>query len=117
MDAAVGWVLDVSLSVQQTCSTYIFLDNVHSRCSRVGPRCQPSEQQKPMLYMLIIFMDAAVGWVLDVRLSEQETCALFILFMDAAVGCLLDVSLSKQQTCAIYIFSDNVHSHCSRVGP
>jgi hypothetical protein len=36
---AVGWVLDVSLS----------------------------EQQKPMLYMLIMFMDAIVGWVLDVR--------------------------------------------------
>jgi hypothetical protein len=36
-DAAVGWVLDVSPSEQQTCAIYIFLDNVHSRCSRVGP--------------------------------------------------------------------------------
>jgi hypothetical protein len=39
--AAVGWVLNVSLS----------------------------EQQKHV-YMLIMFMGAAVGWVLDVRLSE-----------------------------------------------
>jgi hypothetical protein len=39
MDVAVGWVLDVSLSEQQTYATYIFLDNVHSGCSRVGPRC------------------------------------------------------------------------------
>jgi hypothetical protein len=37
MDAAVGWVLDISLSEQQTCDTYIFLDNVHSGCSPVGP--------------------------------------------------------------------------------
>jgi hypothetical protein len=36
--AAVGWVLYVSLS----------------------------EQQKPVLYMLIMFMNADVGWVLDV---------------------------------------------------
>jgi hypothetical protein len=41
MDAAVGWVLDVSLSEQQTCAIYIYLDNFHSRCSRVGPRRQP----------------------------------------------------------------------------
>jgi hypothetical protein len=43
MDVAVGWVLDVSLSEQQTCVIYIhiLLDNVHSRCSQVGPRCQP----------------------------------------------------------------------------
>jgi hypothetical protein len=40
--AAVGWVLDVSLS----------------------------EQQKYVLYMLIMFMDAAVWWDLDVSLSE-----------------------------------------------
>jgi hypothetical protein len=39
MDAAVGWVLDVSLSEQQTYAIYIYiyLDNVHSRYSRVGP--------------------------------------------------------------------------------
>jgi hypothetical protein len=37
MDAAIGWVLDVSLSEQQTCATYIFLDNVHSSYSRLGP--------------------------------------------------------------------------------
>jgi hypothetical protein len=46
MDVVVGWVLDVNLSKQQICAIYLFLDNVHSRCSRVGPRCQPSEQQK-----------------------------------------------------------------------
>jgi hypothetical protein len=51
--AAVGWVLDVSLS----------------------------EQQKLVLYMLIMFMDATVGWVLDVRISEQETCALLSYFL------------------------------------
>jgi hypothetical protein len=38
MDVAVGWVLDVILSEQQTCAIYI--DNVHSRCSRVDPQCQ-----------------------------------------------------------------------------
>jgi hypothetical protein len=38
MDAAVGWVLDVSLSEQQTCA--ISIDNVHGRCCWVGPRCQ-----------------------------------------------------------------------------
>jgi hypothetical protein len=42
---------------------------------------------------------------------------MLIMFMDAVVGWVLDVSLSKQQTCAIYIFSDNVHSRYSRVGP
>jgi hypothetical protein len=31
--------------------------------------------------MLIMFMDAAVGWVLDVRLSEQETCATLSYFL------------------------------------
>jgi hypothetical protein len=51
--AAIGWVLDVSLS----------------------------EQQKPMLYMLIMFMDVAIGWVLDVRLSEQEMCAMLSYFL------------------------------------
>jgi hypothetical protein len=51
--AAVGGVLDVSLS----------------------------EQQKLVLHMLIIFMDADVGWVLDVRLSEQETCAMLSYFI------------------------------------
>jgi hypothetical protein len=45
--------------------------------------------------MLIIFMDAAVGWVLDVRLSEQQTCAVLIMFMDAAGGWVLDVRLSE----------------------
>jgi hypothetical protein len=37
-DAAVGWVLDVSLSEQQTCAIYV--DNVHGRSWRLGPRCQ-----------------------------------------------------------------------------
>jgi hypothetical protein len=37
MDAVVWWDLDVSLSEQQTCAIYIFLDNVHSRDSQVGP--------------------------------------------------------------------------------
>jgi hypothetical protein len=41
MDTAVRWVLDGSLSEQQTCAIYIYFDNIHRRCSRVGPRCQP----------------------------------------------------------------------------
>jgi hypothetical protein len=45
--AAVRWVLDASLF----------------------------EQLKHVLYMLILFMDTAVGWVLNVRLSEKEMCA------------------------------------------
>jgi hypothetical protein len=51
--AAVGCVLDVSLS----------------------------KQQKLVLHILIMFMDAVVGWVLDVRLSEQETCATLSYFL------------------------------------
>jgi hypothetical protein len=74
-----------------------------------------SEQQKLVLYMLTMFMDVVVGWVLDVKLSEHETCAMLILFMDTAIGWALDVSLSEQQTCAIYV--DNVHGRCCRVGP
>jgi hypothetical protein len=64
-------------------------DNVHGQCNLVGPQCQP---------------------------FEQETSAMPRMFMVAAVGWVLDVSFSEQQTCAIYIFSDNVHSRCSRVG-
>jgi hypothetical protein len=45
-----------------------------------------------------MFMDAAVWWDLDVRLSEQEISAMFRMFMDAVVGWVLDVSLSEQQT-------------------
>jgi hypothetical protein len=37
--------------------------------------------------------DAVVWWDLDVSLSEQETSAMLILFMGAAVGWVLDVSL------------------------
>jgi hypothetical protein len=66
---------------------------------------------------LIIFMDAAVWWDLNVSLSKQETSAMFIMFMDAAVRWVLNISLSEQQTCAIYFFLDNVHSRCCRVGP
>jgi hypothetical protein len=49
------------------------------------------------LLAVIMFMDAAVWWDLDVSLSEQETLAMFRMFMDAAVGWVLDVSLSVQQ--------------------
>jgi hypothetical protein len=45
--------------------------------------------------MLILFMDTAVRWVLDVSLSKQQTCSTLIIFMDAAVGWVLDVSLSE----------------------
>jgi hypothetical protein len=31
-----------------------------------------------------MFMDAVVEWVLDVSLSEQQTCSMLLLFMDDA---------------------------------
>jgi hypothetical protein len=37
------------------------------------------------------------------------------MFIVAVVGWVLNVSLSEEQTCAIYV--DNVHGHCWRVGP
>jgi hypothetical protein len=64
--------------------------------------------------MLIMFMDVAVWWDLNVSLSKQETSTMFILFMVTAVGWVLDASLSEQQTFAIYV--DNVHGRCCRVG-
>jgi hypothetical protein len=44
-----------------------------------------------------MFIVAAVGWVLDVSLSEQQKHVLYmlIMFMDAAVWSDLDVSLSE----------------------
>jgi hypothetical protein len=44
MDAAVEWVLGVILSLnKKTYAIYVTarLDNVHGRCSLLGPRCQP----------------------------------------------------------------------------
>jgi hypothetical protein len=60
-----------------------------------------SLNNKLVLYMLIMLMDLADGWVLDVSLFEQETCAILIMFMNAAVGWVLDVSLSEQEMCAM----------------
>jgi hypothetical protein len=40
-----------------------------------------SLNNKHVLYMLIMFMHVAGGWVLDVRLSEQEMCAMFNYFL------------------------------------
>jgi hypothetical protein len=40
-----------------------------------------SLNNKPVLYILIMFMDDVGGWVLDVRLSEQETCAMLSYFL------------------------------------
>jgi hypothetical protein len=54
--------------------------------------------------MLILFMDAAVGWVLNVRLSEQQTCAMLIMFIDVAGGWVLDVRLYEQETCAMLTY-------------
>jgi hypothetical protein len=45
--------------------------------------------------MLIVFMDTAVGWIIDVSLSEQQTRAMLIMFIDATVRWVLDVSLSE----------------------
>jgi hypothetical protein len=68
-----------------------------------------SLSNKPVLYIyfLIMFIVAAVGWVLDVSHSEQKKPMLYmlIMFMDAAVGRVLDVRLSEQETCAIELFS------------
>jgi hypothetical protein len=52
-----------------------------------------SLNNKPVLYILIMFMDAIVGWVLDVNLSEQQNCAILIMFKDADVRWVLDDSL------------------------
>jgi hypothetical protein len=64
-------------------------------------------------------MDTAIGWVLDVSLSEQQTCAIYIyimtMFIVAAVKWVLDISLSEQQTCAMYV--ENVYGCCCWVGP
>jgi hypothetical protein len=104
MDAVGGWDLDVSLSKQQTSTMLIIFMGTVVRWVN-----------KPMLYILIMFMDIAVRLVLDVSLSEQQTYAMLIMFIDAAVGWDLDVSLSEQQTCTIYV--DNIHGRCSRVDP
>jgi hypothetical protein len=51
-----------------------------------GSSMPASLKNKHVLYILIMFMDAAVGWILDVSLSEQETCAIFlIMFIDDAI--------------------------------
>jgi hypothetical protein len=47
--------------------------------------------------------------------SLNNKHVLYMLRMFAAVRWVLDVSLSEQQTCAIYV--DNVHRHCCQVGP
>jgi hypothetical protein len=62
-----------------------------------GSLMSSSLNNKHVLYML--FMDGANGCILDVSLSEQETCAMLIMFMDVDVGWVLDVSLSKQEMC------------------
>jgi hypothetical protein len=74
-----------------------------------------SLNKKRVLYILIIFMDADVRWVLDVSLSEQEICAMLIIFMDDVVGWVLDISLSEQETRSIYV--DNDHGRYCWVGP
>jgi hypothetical protein len=38
-----------------------------------------------------MFMDAADWWDLNVRLSKQEIYAMLVMFMDAAVGWVHDV--------------------------
>jgi hypothetical protein len=47
--------------------------------------------------MLIMFMDAVVGWVIDTSLSEQQTCAIYVdnVHGCCSVGWVLDVSLSE----------------------
>jgi hypothetical protein len=67
MDTAIGWVLDVSLSEQQTCAIYI--------------------------YIMTMFIVAAVKWVLDISLSEQKTCAMLSYFLQRdcwLLGCYFE---------------------------
>jgi putative effector of murein hydrolase LrgA (UPF0299 family) len=73
-----------------------------------------SWKNKHVLYMLLMFMDDVVEWILDVSLFKQQTRAMLIMFIDAVVGWVLDVSLSEQQICAIYV--DNIHRRLCRVG-
>jgi hypothetical protein len=40
-----------------------------------------------------MFINAAVRWVPNISLSEQETYAILIMFIDAGLGWVLDVSL------------------------
>jgi hypothetical protein len=121
----------------------------------VGPQCQPLRSiicstrllatyfyfSKPLT--LIMFMDNAIWWDLDVSLLNKKPllcreCSwlllsggssmsaslsnkpmlyiyFLIMFIVAAVEWVLDVSLSEQQTYAMYV--DNVHGRCCRVGP
>jgi hypothetical protein len=65
-----------------------------------------------MCATLLLFMDAAGWWVLDVSLSEQQTGAMLIMFMNAAVGWILDFSWT---TNVCYV--DNIHGWCLPVGP
>jgi hypothetical protein len=49
-----------------------------------------SLNNKHVLYIFIMFTDAPSGWVLDVRLSEQETCAMLSYFLQRdcwLIGC------------------------------
>jgi putative effector of murein hydrolase LrgA (UPF0299 family) len=63
-------------------------------------------------YMLIMFIDATVRWVLDVSLSEQQTCAIYMLIMFATIsGSLMWASLNNKLV--LYIYNvDNVHERC-----
>jgi hypothetical protein len=72
------------------------LDNVHGRCSLEDLDASLSEQETSAMF--IMFMDAAIGWVLIVSFSEQQTWAIYcffviVMFIVAAVGWVLYVSL------------------------
>jgi hypothetical protein len=55
--------------------------------------------------------------LMSASLSKKPVLYIYILimFIVTAVGWVIDVSLSEQQTCAIYV--DNFHGRCCRVGP
>jgi hypothetical protein len=63
----------------------------------------PNNKPVPYIFFYIMFIVAAVRWVLDVSLCEQQKPVLYklIMFMDADVGLVLDVRLFEQETCAM----------------
>jgi hypothetical protein len=74
MDAAVWWDLNVSLSELKLLLCSYCSWSLQSG----GSSMSASLNNKHLLYMLIMFMDAVVGWVLDVCLSGQQTCAIYV---------------------------------------
>jgi hypothetical protein len=84
-DAADRWVQDVRLSKKETCVLCLIYFVPHD-CCILDIFFEPAHEI--WTWYLIRLMEAADGWVRDVRLSEKETCVLsgFILFHVIALG-------------------------------